>query len=163
MVKLAGCLQDEIVASGLPQPCFIGVVEGDSAALDCDSCGGGACGAAWVRLSSAFPSQSFPIQDSVATCATRLAFVLEVGITRCFSPFADEYGRQPSIEDHMNATRLQMADMSAMRRAIACCLGDEEYEDIDYILGQYTPVPFMGGCGGGTWELTIAQRDRPNG
>lgn len=152
MVKLSACLCAEIESSGLPTPCFCGITEGTEANLDCGSCDEG-CGAAWVRLDNAFPTTDFPnATTGVALCGTQLAFVLEVGITRCFSPFGDERGTGVGVAEHLEATRLQLADMAAMRRAIACCLATG---DTDYTLGSYTPIPFQGGCGGGSWQVTV--------
>lgn len=150
MLQLAGCLCQQIAESGLPSPCFCGVVEGSEPSLDCGACEDG-CGAAWVRLDSAFPTSDGINLDPLAKCSSRLGFTLEVGITRCFSPFGDAEGNQPGIAEHLEATRIQLADMSAMFRAIQCCFS----EDDDYNLGQYTPLPFLGGCGGGSWSLVV--------
>lgn len=154
MVRLAACLCNELKASGLPEPCFCGIIEGTSADLDCGSCEDG-CGAAWVRLVTAFPTQDGISPTQIAVCNTQLAFQLEVGVTRCFSPFVDDEGNQQGVAEHLEATRIQIADMAAIRRAIACCFSDAE--DGDYNLGTYTPIPFSGGCGGGAWALTVQQ------
>jgi len=151
MVRLAGCLCAEIQASGLPTPCFCGVIEGTEANLDCGSCEDG-CGAAWVRLVDGFPTQDGVTFDPNATCLSQYAFTLEVGITRCFSPFEDSEGGQPGVAAHLEATRIQMADMSAMLRAIKCCFDNDEQP---YNMGQYQPIPFTGGCGGGTWNIVV--------
>lgn len=152
MLRLAACLCAEIKDSGLPEPCFCGIVEGTSADLDCGSCEDG-CGAAWVRLAQAFPSTDGISPTQLATCSTQLVFQLEVGITRCFSPFSDDSGNAQGIAEHLDATRTQLADMAAIRRAIACCFGT----DSDYNLGVYTPIAFTGGCGGGSWSLTVSE------
>lgn len=152
MVALAACLCAEIVASGLAEPCFCGITEGTEANLDCGSCENG-CGAAWVRLDSAVPTTDFPnANTSSAKCNTDVAFILEVGVTRCFTPFADERGNPVGVAEHLASTRDQLADMAAMRRAIACCFATG---DTEYVLGAYSPIPFAGGCGGGSWQVTV--------
>lgn len=154
MVRLSGCLCAELVASELPTPCFCGVIPGTESNLDCGNCKDG-CGAAWVRLATGFPSSDFPIiSNTLQNCGTPLAFQLEVGITRCFSPFADRSGNAPGVEENLRQTRLQLADMAAMRRAIACCFADV---DTDYMLGPYLPLSFQGGCGGGFWTVYVGQ------
>lgn len=152
MLKLTGCLCAEIADSGLPEPCFCGVLEGGDVAFDyCTECDNGLCGQAWVRLDTAYPSTSFPDQAIDANCVTRIAYTLEVGITRC-APLPDDSGNPPTVDEHLAAVRLQTADMQAMRRAIACCMGAEE--DRDYVLGLYSPYPNGGGCTGGYWQVT---------
>lgn len=152
MLKLASCLCAELASSGLPEPCFCGIIEGTEANLDCGSCEDG-CGAAWVRLDGIVPTTDFPVPETlIARCNTELAVVLEVGVTRCFSPFTDERGNGATLAEHLDATRLQIADMAAMRRAIACCF---VAGDVDYLLGAYTPITFQGGCGGGSWQVTV--------
>jgi hypothetical protein len=151
LVRLAGCLCAEIEASGLPSPCFCGVVEGTEANLDCGSCEDG-CGAAWVRLGDGFPTLDGTTLDPTATCLSQFAFTVEVGITRCFNPFSDSEGHGQGVAEHLEATRTQLADMAAMLRAINCCFANGEET---YNLGQYSPLPFSGGCGGGTWTLVV--------
>lgn len=154
MVRLSGCLCAEITASELPEPCFCGIIPGTEQALDCGSCDDG-CGAAWVRLSNGFITSDFPQPDiSLANCNKGVAFALEVGITRCFSPFGDAEGNMPGVDEYLRQTRLQLADMAAIRRAISCCFATV---DTDYILGSYSPIPFDGGCGGGAWEVYVMQ------
>lgn len=162
LVDLATCVCEELNASGLPQTCFCGVIPGGLAAFDYCTCQG-ACGQAWTRLVTAYPSVNFPNQSLSATCDQPLAFVIEVGIVRC-APVSNKDGVPPSVSAQLEATRLQMADMAAMVRAIKCCMGhDEDDEDLDYALGVYTPTPPGGGCLGGTWSVTVTQRRRPLG
>lgn len=153
-VKLAGCLTNELASSGLGGQCFSGVVPGGSVAYDYCTCGTGtACGGmAWVRLGSFFPSTDFPIPDTRATCATKMAYRLEVGVVRCI-PTLDSRGNPPTMDQQLRAFDLQMADMAAIRLAIACCMRD--FEDTDYILENYTPIENQGGCGGGFFTVLI--------
>lgn len=152
MLELAGCLCVELAASGLPEPCTCSVLPGGDVAFDhCTECSDDKCGQAWVRLTNAFPSQQLPEPDVTGTCASRLAYTLEVGVVRC-APMPDSAGNPPSVDEQLAAVRLQMADMAAMRRAIACCLAGNQ--DRDYILEPYLPYPTLGGCVGGAWTVT---------
>jgi hypothetical protein len=156
MVTLAGCLCTELAAAGGPTPCFCGLVPGGEVAIDCGcddpQCNGN--GMAWVRLAQVFPSSQFPFPDSTAaTCATTLAYVLEVGVSRCV-PVGDDAGNPPSLDEQLATVRLQTSDMQAMRRAIQCCVATK---DTSYVLGNYQPMNSSGGCGGGVWTVTIWQ------
>jgi hypothetical protein len=61
-----------------------------------------------------------------------------------------EGGDFPTAEQQFEATRLQMADMQAMRRAIQCCLAKDKH-----VLGAYTPIGPDGNAVGGTWTVSI--------
>jgi hypothetical protein len=159
MIRLAGCLCLEMEAEGGPALCYCGVIAGE---LVLDFCGGdcganGCGGQAWVRLSSAFPSSSFPNPaDLTNNCFAPLAYSLEVGVARC-APMGDAGGPNgytpPTLDQQVEALRLQTADIAAMRRAIQCCFGEA---DTDYILGQYDQS-FVngGGCLGGVFTVTV--------
>lgn len=159
MIALTACLCEEIEHADLPEPCQCSVVPGAEAILDyCGECDGSDCGGqAWVRLVGAYPSSQFPaIDDLAATCATSLAYLVEVGIARCIHVGKmNSFGgfTPPSSDDLLSSVRVQTADMAAMRRAIACCL-TEKYDDLTYNLGQYTPLS-GGDCNGGTWQFTV--------
>lgn len=157
LVELAGCLCTEIAASGLfngEELCFCGLQFGDVVPIDLLEKKGLGSGVAWVRLSQAFPSTSFPDPDpGTGTCATLLAYEVEVAIARCV-PLLDRNGKPPSVAQSLEATRLQLADMAAMRRAIACCFGSG---DIEYTLAAYQPIPVSGGVGGGFWQVFAQQ------
>lgn len=161
---LAACLCQEIAAADLPEPCFCGVLAGQLVANEhCGSedCAGDGCtgGQAWVRLAGVYPSSQFPVQDQdQATCATLLAVEIEVGVARCAPVVSDEGGAMegdaPTLAQWHATTRLQMADMAAMRRAVLCCLGARSR---DYLLGAYAPFGPEGGCVGGIWTVTVAE------
>ncbi|HEX5018627.1 MAG TPA: hypothetical protein VFX15_13705 [Actinomycetes bacterium] len=158
MIRLAACLCTEIEASGLPTPCSCGVVPGPIAVLEsCSSCADGKCGGqAWVRLMDAVQSKDFPAPDAeLSTCASPLMWTLEVGIARCAPMGTNSPVRgftPPTIDAYLAAVRLQMADMAAMRRAIACCFADGTNS---YLLGGYAPLTVEGGCEGGVWTVQV--------
>ncbi len=57
----------------------------------------------------------------------------------------------PTMQQNVDALRLQLADMAAMRRAVQCCFGQG---DTDYILGVYDQTLVNGGgCLGGTFNV----------
>jgi len=143
MIALQQCLCETIEARGLPSVCFCGVVPGSTAVFDYSD-----EGQAWVRLSTAVPSLVFPAQDqSLRSCSAPLAYQFEVGIVRCAPMLADD-GSPPSLEEQFEATRLQMADMDAIRYAIECCL-----PHASKVLGTYTPYGPQGGALGGWWTV----------
>jgi hypothetical protein len=146
MLSLKNCLCEEIEKSGLPSVCFCEVMPGSVAAFDFSD-----GGQAWVRLVNSYPSLVFPTQsqDLRSSCSAPIANVLEVGIVRC-PPRPGPRGEMPGAAEEREATRIQMADMAAMRRAILCCFGSSEA-----VLGIYTPVGPGEGAIGGTWTVTV--------
>lgn len=165
MIRLAACLETTLKARGLPSVCRNSIVPGPQAIIESCSngtCGGSDCGGqAWVRFVGEFPYTTFPTQDTTAArCNTARAFTLEVGIARCLpSGKANAVGgfTPPTVQELVNATRLQMADKAAMVAAIQCCLGNDsdEFGELDYVLGQYQPMQIPGDCGGGVWNVVI--------
>jgi hypothetical protein len=160
LIELAACLCLEMQASGGPALCYCGPVAGEVVMDYCGngSCGEGGCGGqAWVRFENAFPSSTFPGQDqALGNCRAPLAFSLEIGVARC-APVGENNGAggftPPTLQQNVDALRLQLADMAAMRRAVQCCFGKG---DRDYILGAYTQASVNGGgCIGGTFSVQV--------
>lgn len=160
MVRLAGCLCMELEKRQLPGTCECAVVPGPLAVIDsCGECkkAGVTCGGqAWVRLSNEYPSSSFPsASQDEGNCNAPMAYVLEIGVARCLKVGKSNAITgfvQPTMEQKLEDTRLQMADKRAMRAAIQCCMDDG---DVTYVLGNYTPMQATGDCGGGFWTVTI--------
>lgn len=159
MVAIAARLEIVLEECGLPGVCRSVPVPGPLAVLD--AAGGcanpsGDCGngQAWVRLSNEYPSSQFPVADQRADCDTPLAYVLEVGISRCIpTGTANRLSgyKAPAVASIVEATRLQMADKKAIRRAIKSAVG----EDTAFVLGNYEPLQLSGDVGGGFWTVTI--------
>lgn len=150
--ELSACLCAELSVDG--PPCFCGVTAGSPPEVPLDDCEN--CAAGYVRLDTAFPStQSFPEPDAQANCRSVMAFSVTVGIVRC-APMG-EGGEPPTPEELAEFARDIFADMAAIRRSIRCCLTDDKFEDIEYVLGTYTMLPVQGGVGGGEWSLTIQE------
>lgn len=157
MIELSACLCTEIEASGLPGTCACGPIVGDLTLDYCGSCKDGKCsGQAWVRLVDAFPSADFPTPQFVpSNCFSPLAYTLEVGIIRCKPMGKNNTARgytPPTLEENVEALRLQLADMAALRRAVQCCFGEG---DRTYILGVYAPVTPDGDCLGGSFTVQV--------
>lgn len=153
MVSLRDCLCAELEKSDLPTTCFCDIMPGTSDGfidVDCDgddNCGG----SAWVRLVNVFPSSRLPEQEIGLGGGTFLAAELEVGVARCITAIDDDGTAPDAVTQHMD-TRLILADMAAMRRAISCCFRGRDREE-DWMLGAYTPLPGLGGVGGGSWQV----------
>jgi hypothetical protein len=160
IVELAACLCLELEAAGGPPLCYCGPVAGELALDFCGgSCDGDGCGGqAWVRFDSAFPSIAFPAPDGalLGNCRSPLAFSLEIGVARC-APQGTNSGvngyTPPTMEEYVEAIRLQLSDVAAMRRAVQCCFGKN---DRDYILGSYDQLTVSsGGCLGGLFSVAV--------
>ncbi len=159
MVTLSTCLEAELAKSGLPGLCVCAPVPGPIAVMDrCGQCAddSGCGGQGWVRFVTEFPSKAFPQpDDGTGTCDSPMAYTLEVGIARCLpvgTTSAINGFQPPTTEDQVLATRLQMADNAAIKRAIQCCV---ERLDVSYLLGASIPMQATGDCGGTVWNVTI--------
>lgn len=146
---LSTCLCAQILTDGLPPTCFCGVVPGADVALDyagdCDE----ACGMAWVRLATTYPSASVgtPVEQP-GNCAVGIGLEVEMGVVRCID--VGEGTSPPDLATLRAAAALQTADMLAMWRAVACCRQSK-----DWAIGQYTPYGPEGGVVGGVLGLNI--------
>lgn len=147
MAELSACLCAELAEHDEPT-CFCGIIFGEEIPVGLD---GEECTSAYVRLVNAFPSNSFPQPDDGASCATSMAYVLAVGIVRPMLILEDN--ELPSEASLIEEARVALADMAAIRRAIRCCLTDEKFEDLQYVLGQFTPAGQ--GLRGGEFAVTI--------
>lgn len=150
LASLAECLCAQVSADGLPGLCFCGLVPGEVPAIEyLDNCEGDDCGMAWVRLIAVAPITGVGVVNAtVNNCNSSLGFDAEVGIMRC-APVGSEDGEPPPAEAMLAAVDLQVADMMAMFRAIACCeaLGE-------FIIESYAPIGPEGGAVGGFWTLS---------
>lgn len=150
ITSLLGCLCEEVIRSGLPPVCICTPLPGEEIATDYVS---EDAGMAWVRLESAWPSTSFP-NPSAASCSAPIAYGLEVGLAYC-APTLEEDGSPPPFGAQFDTTRVQIAAMAAMRRAILCCFPAARAQDV--VLGLYVPMGPAGGVVGGTWSISVAE------
>lgn len=136
-------------------PCFCGIIVGEGIPVeyagDCED-----CGAAYVRLVTAFPSNVFPVPDQEPRCTAVMAYTVAVGIARCL-PAGRSNGEPPTPDEVEEAARQALADMQAIRQAIRCCFGSK-FEDLDHVLGTFTPAPAGSGVSGGEMVVTISEQ-----
>lgn len=152
---LAACLcaQIEDPENGVPGVCFCGVVPGAAIPAEYSGDCNNACGAAWVRLVTVYPSnQVGAALITPGNCAHGLGMDAEVGILRC-TPVGDEQGNPPTQAELLDSTELQIADAILMLKAIECC---EALNINDLIVGQYQPIGPEGGLVGGVYTLSLA-------
>lgn len=153
MDDLRACLCAALADAGTEgEPCFCGLVPGAVANADFCTCKGrGGCGQAWVRLDRIFPSSRFPAVDNTPqSCTSIQAATLEMGVYRCL-PGSNGAGEPPGAAAQANAVLQQVADASAMHKAVTCC---EAITKRPNVLGAYTPRD-GGNCGGGVWPVTV--------
>ena len=149
LADLATCLCAQILTDDLPQVCFCGVVPGEEVALDYVGDCADACGMAWVRLSTAYPSVSIGQPAGIpGNCTMGIGVEIEMGIVRCLD--VGEGSTPPEPTSLTASAVLQVADMMAMWRALHCCQNAK-----DFIIGQYAPIGPEGGVVGGTLPLGI--------
>lgn len=153
MSLLLDALKKELARDGtLESLCHVSIQPGADVPLDYGmaECGG----MAWVRLTSAFPSQQFPVPaNGLNSCAYELAYPLEVGVIRPAPPVETTHTNDiilPTEEAQLVAVQGQLDDMQAVHRAVAALAGRLEL----VTLGNYTPMGPMGDIVGGIWTLT---------
>lgn len=167
--ELVACLCAELENTVSGPVCRCCMVHGQQAVIDaccndggcadcpsgspCEQQGGG--GQAWVRLDSAFPSDSFPSPRTGSfDCPPGFwAMTVELGVARC-ACLPDDNGKPPSCDCLEREVLRAMSDRAAMLNAIYCCfMSNEACERVS--VGQYTPLRTQGGCMGGTMQVTI--------
>lgn len=139
---LAACLCEQLQDG--PGLCFCGVLPGANVPIDVsmgDDCGG----MAYVRTTSLYPAVQVGIVDiQPSNCAIGDGFDLELGVWRPFPVMED--GSSPAPDVQLEATRWQLWDAQAMRKALACC---DWLSGKDFVVGQYVPQGPAGGTLGG--------------
>lgn len=111
-------------------------------------------GLAWVRPAPAYPSSSFPEQDTVPSrCGVlQWAVGLEMGAARC-APLGT-VNNLPTAAEWTAVTRAELDDFAAMRRAL-CCFAQVDPDRL-WLPGQWQPMTAGGGCVGSTITVTVA-------
>lgn len=150
LTDLAGCLCSELAES---KPlCFCGVLPGSRVAYDYVGMCEEKDGMAWTRLGTSYPSTGVGrIDTNLRNCGSGLGFDIEMGVLRS-APTMKEGGEPPDEGDQLSSVDLQISDMLAMYRAVACCLGPKNY---DFILSQYRPFGPEGFAVGGTLTVMV--------
>lgn len=136
-------------------PGFVGVVAGREVAMDLHTGPEGACGKAWVRFDTDYPTQTFPQPSNDPTCNGR-AVRLVLGVYRCVPAFTynldGETIASPSEEEWATAVAVQNSDAAMLRQVALCAWTSPPRKRV---LGQWTPVGPSGGAGGGSLTVTV--------
>lgn len=151
LAELSACL---CTALGDGTPCFCGILLGPDIPAeyvgdDCED----ACGAAYVRLVGAYPTDNFPEPVQFATCNMIMAYNVSVGVLRCAS-IGEEDGGPVDREQLEQQVLRGLSDMKAIRRAIQCCF-QNAFPHVRVVMGTFIPLPQEGGVVGGEWPITI--------
>lgn len=158
LTALAECLTAELEKQGGPPLCYSGLMIGQQnfplGLVDQTN----NLGVAWVRPVITFPSATFPLPDDPSvtartSCKSRLAMEIEIGVARC-APAASGRAAYVDPQDIFEATRLYMADMQAMKRALLCCYKPQDKDRL-VATGAWTPLEAMGRVSGGSWQAWI--------
>jgi hypothetical protein len=138
MEALRQCLCDTLTERGLmPGACFCGMAPGAEVSWDYSS------GLAWVRLDTIVP-----LTETANTgCQPPLEATFDIGVLHC-APKMSAKGTPPDEAAQREATRLQLATMSAISYAITCC-----YPGDGLSLGTYTPLGPQD-LVGGAWSVS---------
>jgi hypothetical protein len=159
--SLVDCMCTSLAEAKGPALCYCGLYVGDTQPpLGVMDCSGQACGIAWVRPVSSYPSSAFPAAEegTLASCSAPLAMQVEIGVARCMPrPTGKQVLADP--QEMFDAARLYMSDLQAVRKAIACCFGDLRKDPAkrswQHSLAEWQPVPSGAGVSGGMWNLFI--------
>lgn len=157
LAELVACL---CAALGETAPCFCGLLVGDDLPVEyvgrCEAeTGDPACGVAYVRVMTAYPTENFPEPLARPTCNMAMAYTVGVGVLRCAEVGGDD-GSPVDPAEVERITLLQLSDMKAIRRAIQCCLMSS-FPEVDHVLGSFTPFPQEGDVVGGEWPVTLLE------
>jgi len=123
MIEVASCLCAQIITDGSPEPCFCGVVPGDSVVLayatDCES----RDGMAWVRLISMYPSSTLGEQAFVpGNCTGGIGAEVELGIVRSYPVSGDGEEPPPAVLEEI--VRQQVKDAMTLYRTVMPCFAN---------------------------------------
>jgi hypothetical protein len=147
MGELAACLCAELDQTEL---CFCGLIAGMGIPIDYV----GDCeGVGYVRLITAYPSVNFPTPDITEGCVSLLAYQVAVGVLRPAPQMDNDGNIDPA--DVARISEQVLDDIAAIRKAIRCCFR-EKFEDVQYLMGEYTPIE-EDSVAGGEWLLTIQE------
>jgi len=157
LAELVACLT---LSLGDGAPCFSGLLMGDLIPTEyvghCeDEDGKPSCGAAYVRVVTAYPTENFPDPLVRPTCNSVMAYQVRVGVVRCASVGLDN-GDPVEPEELERITLQQLSDMKSIRQAIQCCLINA-FPNVDHVLGAFEPMPQEGDVVGGEWPVTLLE------
>ena len=154
IIKLSECLAEKLNEAAVGDYVLVISPEG---AVVMDYCGGDDCGQqAWIRIVDAGPYDEFPDPpEGPVTCLLPIMYQIEVGFAHC-APQADGRGNPPTVEAQLAAFQKQTVAMTAIRRAIQCCMKND---DAPFQLGAYQPLGDEGGvCLMAVWTFIVGDR-----
>lgn len=144
----------ELAASGLAPVGYAYMQPGGQPVIDYAGLDNN-CGELIVSMLTAYPSTNFPAQESSLNCVPQMAYQLEVALFRCApNPTGTKQTpRPPTVEAQNNATRLYLADMKAVKRAICKTMAELERA---FVLQSFRGYGPEGGVLGGVWPLLVS-------
>jgi hypothetical protein len=155
--RLLSCLC-ELLADTVGGPvCFCCLVPGQAPPPNdfCCGCKEGSEGQATVQIGPIFPTTRFPAEgvSEVKNCRSfEWGVELIMTVYRCL-PTLDSSGNAPSCEQQTAAVAKIADDAQAMMAAVMCC--DWNTDGLQIVPGRWTPLPNLGGCGGGTMSVKV--------
>lgn len=157
LAELNACL---CATLGDGSPCFCGIIVGEDIPVEyvgqCeDGDGESSCGAAYVRVTGAYPTERFPEPMQYPTCNSAMAYNIAVGVLRCV-PIGEEDGGPVDPEELQKITLRSLSDMKAIRQAIQCCFMNA-FPKVKVVMGTFTPLLNEGGVAGGEWPITVRE------
>lgn len=154
LIALSTCANDELAKSGLDPVAYTTIQP--SAVPTMDYVGNGKdCAEMILNVTLGYPVTGAALQQDVTgSCATTPGFDIQLGLFRCAPPMVGTKTnpRPPTPATWLNAERVVLADMAAMRRAIQCCMQTTER---DYVLRNWQPYGPSGMAMGGVWTVTV--------
>lgn len=154
ILDLLECAESAVEAIGAGPVCHSFVYPGEERVpyMHCGECtASGDCGSVWVRLVTAYPYLSFPFANEAGTCASPLAYQIELGVHRCFQVMDDD--GEPSGDETITTKSLELIeDQRALWTAVQCC---ESAPLRGAVIGPWTPLGPEGNCVGGMWLVSL--------
>lgn len=154
LTALAECATAQLVKDGLEPITHVSIQPGNTGVLDYVGMPTGFCGEIVININQGYPVAPFPNQAAGATCASEMAYEVQLGIFRCApQPKGSKQAmKMPTSAEQVNAARVAMADMSSMRRAIACCM---QKTGRQYNLRAFQSYGPQGNVVGGNWTVIV--------
>lgn len=161
---LLQCLQDSLADHPFA-PLVVSMRAGERAVVGLtqdgrDEC---ACGYAWVRVASVFPTSDadFPgvLSDDQPQCGLTWGMRFEMGIKRCGPDTTHYVPPETWQEVHLKT----MIDLASMRQAICCFIARQSppanVVPWKYSIGEFVPSGPEGLCLGWTVEISTMMED----
>jgi hypothetical protein len=150
VTELAGCVEAALEQRGFTDPCFYGIVAGQS--VDSTHIGEEGGWMAWVR-----EGEIAVAAETAQKCGVSLTVDIEVGFLTCYPVEAD--GSALSVDQNLGIVQIVDAARMALLSGIQCCEWQKypapAAREVDHSLTRWAPVGPLGQIIGGAWYLTI--------